>query len=53
MPRVGINFSPEVFEDLKHFITEKYGTKKAMSITVEEAVKDYLKRQQLLEQLSR
>lgn len=53
MPRVNICFSLPVFEDLKRYIITKHGTKKALSITVEEAVKDYLKRQQLLEQLSR
>lgn len=51
MPRVSIYFSTVVFEDLKRFVIAKYGIKKALSITVEEAVKDYLKRQELLEQL--
>lgn len=53
MPRVNIIFTIETFEELKSYIITKHGTKKALSITVEEAVKDYLKRKELLEQLSR
>lgn len=53
MPRVNIFFTNSTFEELRRFITTKYGAKKALSITVEEAVKDFLKRQALLEQLSR
>ncbi len=51
--RVTIVFTEETFNDLKRYIVAKHGAKKALSITVEEAVKDYLKRQILLEQLSR
>ena len=50
---MNIYFTMETFEELKRFIIAKYGIKKALSITVEEAVKSYLERQQLLEKLSR
>lgn len=53
MPRVNIFFTMEVFEDLKQFIIDKHGAKKAMSLTVEQAVREYLERQRLLKQLSR
>ena len=51
MPRVNIYFTEPVFENLKHYVVDKYGVKKALSMTVEEAVKTYLKRQLLLEEL--
>jgi len=53
MHRANICFSQETWEDLKRFVVAKYGVKKALSITVEEAVKEYLKRRELLEQLAR
>ena len=53
MPRVNIYFTQETLEELKQFVLAKYGVKKAMSITVEQAVKDYLEHQKLKEQLAR
>jgi len=53
MPRVHIYFTQETLEELKQFVLDKYGEKKAMSITVEQAVKDYLEHQKLKEQLAR
>ena len=52
MPRVHIYFTIKTFEDLKRFVNEKYGTKEALSITVEQAVKDYLEHQHLRERLA-
>lgn len=53
MPRVNIYFTQETYEELKKFVIAKYGIKKALSITVEEAIKSYLERQELLQKLSR
>lgn len=53
MPRVNIYFTQETWDELKRFIITKYGIKKALSITVEQAVKDYLEHQRLKEQLAR
>jgi len=53
VPRQIIYFTQKTFDDLKRYIVAKHGTKRAMSITVEEAVKDYIKHQQLLEKLNR
>ena len=52
MPRVNIYFTEPVFEDLRRFVVAKYGVKKALSITVEQAVKEYLERQRLFQQLN-
>ena len=38
-------FTIETWEQLKKFITDNQGVKRALSITVEEAVKAYLVRQ--------
>lgn len=53
MPRVNIYFTIATLKDLTEFVLTKYGKKKALSLTVEEAVKSYLERQKLLEKLSR
>ena len=53
MPRQIIYFTQETFDDLKRYVIAKHGEKRAMSITVEEAVKDYIKHQQLLDKLNR
>lgn len=52
MPRVNIYFTTKTLDTLKHFVILRYGEKKALSITVEQAVKDYLERQRLKEQLT-
>lgn len=53
MPRVNIYFTQETFKELKSFIAAKHGAKKAMSITVEQAVRDYLDHQRLRGELAR
>jgi len=52
MPRQIIYFTIKTFEDLKRFVNEKYGAKEALSITVEQAVQDYLEHQHLRERLA-
>ncbi len=47
MPRMNIYFTQETWDKLKAFVLKKYGLKNALSITVEEAVKEYLKRQKV------
>ena len=46
MPRVAIIFTAETLKELKNYITNKYGKRRAMSITVEQAVKEYLAREE-------
>ena len=46
MPRVAIIFTEETLERLRRFVTLKYGERRAMSITVEQAVKEYLAREE-------
>ncbi len=43
--RVVIYFTDKSFQELKDFLNKKYAGKNAMSLTVEEAVKEYLKHQ--------
>jgi len=42
MPRQIIYFTDDTFQKLKDFIRERHGEHRAMSITVQEAVKEYL-----------
>ena len=44
MPVVKISMTDETFQALKRFIIAKYGLQRAMSITVQEAVREFLKR---------
>lgn len=44
MPRVNIYFTEAILEDLRCYIVAKHGSKRALSITIEEAVKEYLAR---------
>lgn len=46
MPRFHVFFTNETFERLKAFVIAKHGRAKAMSMTIEQAVKDYLEREQ-------
>ena len=46
MPRFHVFFTNETFEQLKAFVVAKYGRAKAMSMVIEEAVKEYLEREQ-------
>mgnify|MGYP001599022109 CR=1 FL=1 len=50
--KVTIYFTEKVFEELKAYIIQKYGVKKALSITVQQAVREFLERQRLLKQLN-
>ena len=45
MHLIKISFTDETFQALKRFIIAKYGLKQAMSVTVQEAVREYLKRE--------
>lgn len=45
MPRFHVFFTDETFERLKAFVITKYGRAKAMSMTIEQAVKEYLERE--------
>ena len=45
MPIVKISMSYETFQALKRFIVARYGVRRAMSITIEEAIREYLKRE--------
>ena len=47
MPKVSVHFTQETWDQLKKFIIDKYGVRKALSITVEEAVKAYLAREEV------
>ena len=47
MPRQIIYFTKDTFKQLKDFIEEKYGQHKAMSLTVQRAVKEFLEREGL------
>ena len=42
MPRVNIYFTQNTFDQLREYITRKHGSHRALSITVQEAVKEYL-----------
>ena len=42
MPRVNIYFTLETWEHLKAYVVAKYGKQRALSLTVEEAVKLFL-----------
>lgn len=44
--RVNIYFTMETLKELKEFIVKKHGTHKAMSITVQQAVKEFLEREE-------
>ncbi len=46
MPRVAIIFTAKTLKRLKDYIETKYGKRRAMSMTVEEAVKEYLAREE-------
>ena len=46
MPRVAIIFTAKTLKELKDYIANKYGKRRAMSMTVEEAVKEYLAREE-------
>ncbi len=46
MPRVAIIFTKDTLERLKQFVIAKYGERRAKSIVVEEAVKEYLAREE-------
>ena len=46
MPRVAIIFTAETLKKLKDYISTKYGKRRAMSMTVEQAVKEYLTREE-------
>ena len=42
MPRVNIYFTENTFNQLREYIIRKHGSHRALSITVQEAVKEYL-----------
>jgi len=46
MPRFHVFFTNETFEQLKAFVVAKYGRAKAMSMLIDQAVKEYLEREQ-------
>ncbi len=39
-----VSFTSGTLERLRAYVVEKYGTRRAMSITIEQAVKEYLDR---------
>lgn len=45
MPRQIIYFTKDTFEQLKDFIVKRYGQHRAMSLTVQRAVKEFLERE--------
>lgn len=45
MPRVAIIFTDKTLKELKDYIANKYGKRRVMSLTVEQAVKEYLDRE--------
>ncbi len=45
MPRQNIYFTEETLKKLRKFIEEKHGTHRAMSITVQQAVEEFLQGQ--------
>ena len=45
MPRQIIYFTEETFKRLRRFTEARYGKQRAISITVEQAVKEFLERQ--------
>ena len=45
MPKQTIAFTDETFKKLKDFIVEKYGSQRALSITVNQAVEAWIKAQ--------
>ena len=46
MPVVKITMTDETFQALKRFIIAKHGLKRAMSVTVQQAVREYIKREE-------
>ena len=46
MPRQNIFFTEKTFKELKEFVIKKYGLHRAMSLTVDQAVTEFLKREQ-------
>ena len=44
MPRQIIYFTQETWDELKAYIEAKYGRPRAISITVEQAVRDFLEK---------
>ena len=53
MPRFHVFFTDETFEQLKAFVVAKYGRAKAMSMVIEEAVKEYLEREKSKAEVSK
>jgi len=45
MPIVKISMTDETFQALKQFIIAKHGLKRAMSMTIQRAVEEYLSRE--------
>ena len=45
MPIVKISMTDETFQALKRFIIVKHGLKRGMSMVMQEAVREYLKRE--------
>lgn len=45
MPRQNIYFTEDTLTKLKKFLKEKHGKHRALSITVEQAVEEFLRRQ--------
>jgi len=44
MPRVNIYFTEQVLKELKDYVEKKHGSHRAMSITVQQAVNEFLER---------
>ena len=42
-----VSFTSETLERLRIYVVQKYGTRRAMSITIEQAVKEHLDRQKV------
>lgn len=44
MPRVNIYFTDDTLKELREFLEREYGKHRALSLTVQQAVKEYLDR---------
>ena len=45
MPRVNIYFNQQVLDELREYIIKKYGPSRALSLTVQQAVREFLERE--------
>jgi len=53
MPRVNIYFTEDTLNELRKFIKEKHGNHRALSLTVQQAVKEFLSREKCTREVSK